>query len=251
MSSHGQHLAAAAALKQRSTNAHPWTTLDRKRAIAQSNIINATTAILQDEMDTSSDSDTSDSSGRWGGSPKGRRGNKKRDFEGAYHRLVNDYFVGVNSTYDERDFERRFGMTRDVFNRVYDSVRGIEPFVEKGDALGKFVFPLVRMSACVHFLGYGDAYDRYDREFQMSESLIAENVLDFAEIVVENFESQYLRAPTKEEMMRLMDLNGDRNFPGMFASWDCSHFEWKNCPMYLAGQHQNRKKKRTLVWLRR
>jgi hypothetical protein len=41
----------------------------------------------------------------------------------------------------------------------------------------------------------------------------------------------------------------DRGFPGAFASWDCKHFKWKNCPVRLAGQHKGHSEggKKTLI----
>jgi hypothetical protein len=43
-----------------------------------------------------------------GGSMPGKATNKNRDFEDAYQRLIRDYFSGINSVYDEVDFEQRF-----------------------------------------------------------------------------------------------------------------------------------------------
>jgi hypothetical protein len=33
----------------------------------------------------------------------------------------------------------------------------------------------------------------------------------------------------------------------MFASWDCKHFSWKNCPVTLAGQHKGKESDKTLI----
>jgi hypothetical protein len=33
----------------------------------------------------------------------------------------------------------------------------------------------------------------------------------------------------------------------MFASWDCKHFPWKNCPVALAGQHKGKESDKTLI----
>jgi hypothetical protein len=33
----------------------------------------------------------------------------------------------------------------------------------------------------------------------------------------------------------------------MFASWDCKHFSWKNCPVALAGQHKGKGSDKTLI----
>jgi Plant transposon protein len=33
----------------------------------------------------------------------------------------------------------------------------------------------------------------------------------------------------------------------MFASWDCKHFAWKNCPVSLAGQYKGKEGAKTLI----
>jgi hypothetical protein len=40
----------------------------------------------------------------WGGSVPGKAANKKRDFAGAYDTLKKQYFMGVESVYNEIDF---------------------------------------------------------------------------------------------------------------------------------------------------
>jgi len=35
-----------------------------------------------------------------------------------------------------------------------------------------------------------------------------------------------------------MKIMESRGFPGAFASWDCKHFNWKNCSIRLTGQHK-------------
>jgi hypothetical protein len=45
-----------------------------------------------------------------------------RDFEGAHNKLFDHYF-GDNPFYAERMFERRFGMPRAVFSRVFDELK--------------------------------------------------------------------------------------------------------------------------------
>jgi len=59
-----------------------------------------------------------------GGSTPGRQ-NCQRDFEAAHQQLLNDYFSGTPA-YKEYQFERRFGMPRTIFNRIYDELKEIE-----------------------------------------------------------------------------------------------------------------------------
>ena len=59
-----------------------------------------------------------------GGTTPGRQ-NCQRDFEAAHQQLLNDYFSGT-PVYKEYQFERRFGMPRTIFNRIYDELKEIE-----------------------------------------------------------------------------------------------------------------------------
>ena len=69
---------------------------------------------------------------KWGGSPRGKKGSKDRNFEEAYKRIMKDcfsgedstctmkdYFSGEDSTYNEIDFERRFRISRNIFEKIY------------------------------------------------------------------------------------------------------------------------------------
>jgi hypothetical protein len=82
-------------------------------------------------MDLDSSSDEEGTTWPWGGSVPGRK-NVKRDFEGAYTNLVNMYFSGDDSVYTSTGlFERRFGMSRVVFNRVFEALKDTAPFTRK------------------------------------------------------------------------------------------------------------------------
>jgi Plant transposon protein len=166
--------------------------------------------------------------------------NKPRDFKLANDLLVTHYFSGRESLYNEADFERRFRMPRAVFNRIRDAVMGTDPFVHKEDATKKLgLYPLVKLVACLRHLAYGDAYDREDENLQISETALSQLTKQFCRLVVKEFGPQYLnRPPTFEERQVIGARMARYGFPGCLGSWDCKHFNWKNCPMRLAGQHK-------------
>jgi hypothetical protein len=195
--------------------------------------------------------DDHDEGRKWGeGSLIGKAGNKPRDFNGAYERLLKNYFIGTESTYNESDFERRFRMPRVVFCNIWEKIKGKGLFVEsKTNFSGnKGIHPLVRLTACIRRLAYGDSADREDENLEMAESTINKSFKEFAELMKSEFGSQYLnRCPSATEIDRSTEINAGRGFPGMFASWDCKHFSWKNCPVALAGQHKGKGTEKTLV----
>lgn len=177
----------------------------------------------------------------WGGSRPGKAPNKDRNFIAAYEQLIKDYFSGSESVYSEVNFKTRFRVSRVVFNRVYSVINGIPPFLYRKDAVGKYgIHPLVRLTACFRSLGYGDAFDREDENLRLSATSQNYSVKSFCEIIIDKFGEQYMnRNPTKEEKDIILEVNKNRGFPGMLASWDCSHFQWNKCPMKLDRQFKN------------
>jgi hypothetical protein len=202
-------------------------------------------------MDTLEDSDD-ESEREWGtGSRPGKAKNKARDFKGAYERLFKNYFsTDPPPVYDETDFERRFRMPRAVFNRIKDAIFDKGLFREKVANFSgkKGIHPLVRLTACIRRLAYGDSADRDDENLDMAESTINMSLKQFNKLMIEEFGAQYLnRCPSAAEIERVTTINAGRGFPGMFASWDCKHFSWKNCPVSLAGQYKGKESDKTLV----
>ena len=90
---------------------------------------------------------------------KHRQLNKARDFAGAYARVVKNYFSGPESVYDDVDFERRFRMSRRLFNQIHDRIMGLDTFIQKYDKFKKTpgIHPLVKLVGCFRFVAYGSA----------------------------------------------------------------------------------------------
>ena len=52
---------------------------------------------------------------------------------------------------------------------------------------------------------------------------------------------------TKEDLEKQVAINTERGWPGMFASLDCMHYEWKNCPTAWQGTFQDREGKNSII----
>jgi hypothetical protein len=195
---------------------------------------------IQGDTDIECDEDDESDEG-YKGSISGRRV-IGRDFNSAYNRLMEQYFSGEQSTYTEAHFSRRFRVSPQIFQRIYDSLvnRGEFRSHLTRNAAGKFgIHPLVRLTACFRSLGYGDAADREDEYLQIAASTLDVSLNSFCELLIESFGQQYLnRSPTEVEKRKILAYNEKRGFPGLFASWDCKHFVWDMCPMALQGQHK-------------
>uniref|UniRef100_A0A0D3AS79 DDE Tnp4 domain-containing protein n=1 Tax=Brassica oleracea var. oleracea TaxID=109376 RepID=A0A0D3AS79_BRAOL len=63
------------------------------------------------------------------------------------------------------------------------------------------------------------------------------------------YEQEYLRAPTQDDLQKILHVSEMRGFPGMIGSIDCMHWEWKNCPTVWEGQFTRGDKGTTTVIL--
>jgi hypothetical protein len=141
-------------------------------------------------------------------------------------------------------------MPRSVFNNIWEKIKEKGLFVDsKINFSGKKgIHPLVHFTACLWRLAYGDSADREDENLEIAELTVNASVKNFMKLMKIEFGQQYLnRCPTPVEIERLTTINAGRGFPGMFASWDCKHFSWKNCPVSLAGQHKGKGADKTLI----
>ena len=96
--------------------------------------------------------------------------------------------------------------------------------------------------------GYGDIHDWLNEHLQLSESSMRNSMLAFCQFTVDEFRAHYLdRCPNSEEKQRAFDLMRLRGFPECFASWDCKHYFWINCPVQLSGQYKGKEGGNSIV----
>ena len=181
------------------------------------------------------------------GSRAGRRPKKARNFEEGFQRIMKDYFDD-RCVYDDNDFQRRFRMPNPVFKRFYDAISGRPFFSRKSDALRKLgIHSLQRVTAALRMMAYGTASDSIDEYCRLSGPSAMISLKEFTRGVVEEFGTEYMRSPTSVDLQRLLKINAARGFPGMVASIDCQHYEWKSFPVSLAGSRKGKGKKPTVV----
>lgn len=176
------------------------------------------------------------------GSVPGRRPNKKRDFNLGLRSIMRDYFGvdGKDPVYDEADFERRFRVPRTVFMRIFDAIKDQPSFRQRINATGRpQAHPLQKVVAAFRVIAYGEAYDRTDEYVRLSRSTIAVATKKLMSFIVRRFTPEYLRQPTKEELLAILKRNAERGLPGCIGSIDCSHWRWTACPKGFQGMYQS------------
>jgi hypothetical protein len=99
----------------------------------------------------------------------------------------------------------------------------------------------------MQLLAYGVSYDSTKEYLRLAESTAIKCLYMFVQAVRACFEYRYLRKPTQSDILEQMDVNESRGWLGMFASLDCMYYKWKNCPVGLQGQYQNRDGDKSII----
>ncbi|XP_002893144.2 uncharacterized protein LOC9329205 [Arabidopsis lyrata subsp. lyrata] len=178
---------------------------------------------------------------------KKRAANIERDHEEGNIRLWNDYFSD-DPVYHDRMFRRRFRMTKPLFLRIVQSLSQFPYFQQRDDATGKQgLSALQKCTAAIRRLAYGLANDAMDEYLRMGATTVSQALENFVDGIINLFQDEYLRRPTREDLERLLHSGKERGFPGMVGSIDCMHWEWKNCPTAWKGQYSRGHGKPTIV----
>lgn len=140
-------------------------------------------------------------------------------------------------------------MPRRLFERIEQALwRRSEFRADLKDATGKAgINPKMKIISVLRVLAYGMSFDAVDELCEIAESTTRKAFFSFIDLMKEEFGSEYLRVPNKADLQRILAINQRRGFPGCVGSWDCRHWQWKNCPIAWAGQFKGKEKKSTIV----
>ena len=175
-----------------------------------------------------------------GGSKKGKKQNKLRDFDAAFHRFCQDY-LDDDAVYSSLDFQRRYRVPKELFLQINRDLQNIDPyFRRRPDATGYMgIHPMMKVAASLKVLSYGTSFDAQDEYCSLSETAVSESLDHFCAGIIKLY-SKYLKCPDIQELAAIMEENSARLCPGLIGSLDCMAWEWKNCPLAHRGQYQGK-----------
>jgi hypothetical protein len=118
---------------------------------------------------------------RPGGSKKGRV-IIRRNFAAAYDTLWQQYFA-ENPVYSAVHFRRRFRISRNIFDKIYDACKLHPFFAYKANAALKMgIHPLVKVTAVLRHFAYGISADGLDDHYNMSETSLLNARIAFCDV---------------------------------------------------------------------
>ncbi|KAI7961814.1 hypothetical protein MJO28_002303 [Puccinia striiformis f. sp. tritici] len=165
-----------------------------------------------------------------------------------HKRLIQDYFA-ANPVYPDHLFERRFRMSKGIFDRLCQDLQTHDWFwVLKSDCCGQVgLSPHQKITAAIRLLAYGTSADSVDEYVRLGETTSLRTFKYFTNHIIQIYGAEYLRTPNSEELKVILQENEERGFPGCIGSIDGMHWAWKNCPTGWAGQYKGKEKSPTIV----
>lgn len=150
-----------------------------------------------------------------------RKPNKRNNFVEKYNCFRRFYFHD-NCIYSERDFECRFSMSRNIFNKIEETITGRREFkYNQQDTTGKTrILPRNKLLFVLRIFAYGLSFDQVDALCEMSTPTKRAAFIYYFDIIHGSFASQYLRTPNTEYLKSIVEINERRVFPGSIRSWD-------------------------------
>jgi Plant transposon protein len=190
----------------------------------------------------------SEESGDWRSLPRERV--QRYDHEGALQCINRDY-LGPAPLFADKQFDNMFRISRSRFQRLMEDfgaspisfyTNQVDAYKRKGISMeAKLLLPLKTMA-------YGVAPHTFRDYFSMSKTMARACCVQFDVAIIQIYENEYLRAPTKADIKSICSLHKKvHTFDGMFGSLDCSHIYWKNCPVGWHGAFKGKEKKPTII----
>lgn len=170
--------------------------------------------------------------------------------------VTEDYWCD-DPTFDDNQFIRMFGLSRDKAKLVIDACLRQEPdvFHQTGhsDALGQKGHPaFVKVLCVLKICRFGTPICAFRDYFQMSEEDTRKSFHAVFRAVAadEGLQEVYRRTMSQEDACRVSKMHKKKfGVAGMVFSIDCMHFSWKNCPAQFKGQFVGGKSKGATVVL--
>ncbi|XP_019085085.1 PREDICTED: uncharacterized protein LOC109126270 [Camelina sativa] len=161
-----------------------------------------------------------------------------------YLTLFNDYESDINHVRDQSyATEQKLVMLENAFSELRKENR----FRNVTDVLVVGVMAIVLCLFAIRQLAYGTSSDSVDEYVGIGASTARKCLHKFTAGIIQVFGDEYLRHPTPEDLERLLYQNEQRGFSGMIGSFDCMHWEWKNCPTAWKGMYSRSTGKPTIV----
>jgi len=181
-----------------------------------------------------------------------KRRNIGWDHARARNCIFMDYWGSPYPKFDDRMFERVFGVTRSIAQKILNAICISDPFFsEQPDATGKRgICPKAKLLMGLKILAFGSSPSAFIDYFQMGLTTGRKCLIHLTRFLANDaaIQSVYLRKMSRADAKRVTDMHyRQHGVIGMIGSLDCMHVFWRLCPVAWQGQQRGKEKKPSIV----
>ena len=170
----------------------------------------------------------------------GRRGPRKKYDHALTYRLIQDHYLGPNPLHGSQ-FKLHFRVSLSTFQYIYEKIMNSgDPFYVS-NYRGPRASNEARILLPLKVLAYGEPPSCFMAYFNMSDRFASDCCDHFDTVMINVFKEEFLRFPSVNDLRAVVKYHKEiYGVPGMFGSLDCTHTDWKSCPVAWQSSYKNR-----------
>jgi len=155
------------------------------------------------------------------------------------YQLIQDHYLGPDALHGSQ-FKLQFRISKSTFEVIMQKIMSSNnPFYVSTDVRRR-ASNQARLLLPLKTLAYGVPMHCFIDYFNMSASFAARCCDEFDNAMISLFSEEFLRSPTPADVKSVVALhNHIYSVPGMFGSLDCTHTNWKSCPVAWQSSYKN------------
>ena len=148
-------------------------------------------------------------------------------------KLIHDHYLGPTPLHGSQ-FKLQFRVSLTTFQYMLESIMNSNtPFYNpKPTNKRRHATIEAKLLLPLKTLAYGVPMHCFVDYFNMSNTFAAQCCEEFDNVLIKLFSAEFLRSPTAEDLKSIVAFHQEiYGVPGMFGSLDCTHTDWRSCPV--------------------
>ena len=171
----------------------------------------------------------------------GRRSSRRRFDHAKTRDKIYEHYLGPNPLHGSQ-FKQHFRISLSTFEYIYQTIMNSgDPFYVS-TYVGPRVSNEVRVLLPLRTLAYGVPPVSFTDYFECSKTFACACCDQFDAVMIKLFKGEFLRIPTANDLRNIVKFHEEiYGVPGMFGSFDCTHTDWRSCPVSWQSSYVNSK----------
>eukprot|EP00529_Nitzschia_sp_RCC80_P022958 CAMPEP_0113445280 /NCGR_PEP_ID=MMETSP0014_2-20120614/3104_1 /TAXON_ID=2857 /ORGANISM="Nitzschia sp." /LENGTH=463 /DNA_ID=CAMNT_0000336325 /DNA_START=75 /DNA_END=1463 /DNA_ORIENTATION=- /assembly_acc=CAM_ASM_000159 len=176
---------------------------------------------------------------RSNGDHTGRRASRRKFNHTRSRERLYEEFLGPNPLHGS-EFKEQFRVSLSTFEYIYQQIMNSGNPYYVSNFAGPRISNEARILLPLKALAMGAPPSSFTAYFGVSKSFAHACCDQFDAVMITLFKSEFLRFPDAEDLRNVVRYHKEiYGVPGMFGSFDCTHTNWRSCPVSWQSSYKN------------